>query len=66
MRGHVDGGNDEATGEVAADAEYGVLDVFRGANESLEVATVFHVAVARLRDVVGADRLGVEHGLGDP
>ena len=50
VRCNVDGGNDEATGEVAADAEDGVLDVFGGTNLSLDVATVFHaVSYTHLR-----------------
>ena len=63
VRCNVDGRNDEATGEVAADAEYGVLDVFGGTNQPLEVATVFHVPITGLGNVVGADRLCVQDGL---
>ena len=39
------------------------MDVFRGANETLEITAVFHVAVAGFGHVVGADRFGVQHRL---
>ena len=63
MGGNVNGRDDEATGEVAAHTQHGVLNVFCGADKSLEIATVFHVSIARLRDVVGAHRFRVENGL---
>ena len=45
------GRNDKAAREIATNAQNRVLNVFRRANQSLEITTVFHVAVAGTRHV---------------
>ena len=66
MGRYVNGGDNEATIEVVADSENGVLNVILRTNNSLEFTAVFHVAAAANRwHFVGAHRIGVQDRFSD-